>query len=244
MAETAKTMKTMKTMKDMQSMLAHKSSVMQALAHTGIFRLHLEARATLDSTEVQESVKKPAGVREEEWMAAQVLGILEEVQLTVSLLEDMCTEESCPCMNAGKHFTYAWADEKSKQPVDLPAPRYMERLIAHAADILSDPACVPADGTAFPRDFKPKVSMLVKRFFRVYAHMYLSHFAEIQELGLEAHMNMFLKHLMAFGGEFKLMRREDIAPLSELLEQWNCAMPADRPMMVGAREKRTESLQN
>jgi len=240
----AETVKTMRTMRNMQSLLAQRPTMVPSLAHTGIFRLHLEAIATLDSTEVLESVKKPAGVREEEWIAAQVLVISEEVQLAVSLLEDMCTEESCPCMNAGKHFTYAWADERNSQPVDLPARRYMEKLIAYATRILSNPACVPVDGSPFPSDFKSKMSMLVKRFFRVYAHTYISHFAEVRELGLEAHVNMFLKHLLAFGVEFKLIQKEDTAPLRELLEQWSFAPPAEPRPRLGAREEDGQKLRS
>lgn len=190
------------------------------LAHTGAFRLHLEAKATLDSAEVRESVRLPPGVDEDEWIAAQVLGIYEEVSLVVNLLEDVCTEDTCPCMNAGKHVTYSWADERNRRPVDLSAPCYMQTLVEYAFDMLSDPSLIPQDGTPFPREFRGKMGMLLKRFFRVYAHAYIVHFEMIQRLEAEAHLNMFFKHYMAFVVEFSLVSKSDMLPLNEMIEKW------------------------
>mmetsp|Transcript_62811 Transcript_62811/g.187289 ORF Transcript_62811/g.187289 Transcript_62811/m.187289 type:complete len:259 (-) Transcript_62811:8-784(-) len=193
-----------------------------AIHHTGIYKLHLDAQATLDSANVRQSVKLPPGVKEDEWIASQALGIYEEVCLVVSLLEDMCSEESCPCMTAGKHMTYSWADERNPKPVSVSAPDYMRKLVDYAWQKLSDGQLIPkVDGQEFPEDFKQEVHLLMKRFFRVYAHAYIHHFEEIREVKAEAHLNMFLKHFLAFVAEFKLVSGRDMLPLKGLVEKWS-----------------------
>lgn len=54
-------------------------------------------------------------------------------------------------------------------------------------------------GTAFPKNFQSTVKVIFKRLFRVYAHIYHSHFQRIVSLGAEAHLNTC----------FKVRRRND-----------------------------------
>lgn len=89
-----------------------------------------------------------------------------------------------------------------KRPTKLPAPEYVDALMNWTQSILDDAAVFPntigilpvlpglcaADegvGVSFPRTFKDTVRTIVRRLFRVYAHIYSSHFDQICALGIE-----------------------------------------------------------
>ena len=50
----------------------------------------------------------------------------------------------------------------------------------------------------FPHNFVDVVKVVFKRLFRVYAHIYHSHFKHVCSLGEEAHLNTCFKHFMYF----------------------------------------------
>ena len=60
---------------------------------------------------------------------------------------------------------------------------------------------------------------MFKRLFRVYAHLYHSHFPKVASLGEEAHLNTSFKHAILFIHEFNLVDKKELAPLDELIEQ-------------------------
>jgi MOB kinase activator 1 len=191
--------------------------------HTGIFKLHLQANATLNSLGVYDSIKLPPGIREEDWIAGQVFSLYEEVVRTVSLLEDICDVESSTCrvMNAGRTVQYAWADDANPEPRALSAPDYMKTLIEYSHEVLSNPKIVPIDGQPMPKRFREAMTLLLKRFFRVYAHAYICHFKEISDdCGVEAHLNFCFKRFLLVVLEFKLVKREDMSPLEGLIAKF------------------------
>jgi MOB kinase activator 1 len=191
--------------------------------HTGVFKLHLQANATLNSSGVYDSIQLPPGIKEEDWIAGQAFSLYEEVVRTVSLLEDICDVESSTCrvMNAGRTVQYAWADEKNPEPRALSAPDYMRTLIEYAHEVLSNPNIVPIDGQPMPKHFRGAMTVLLKRFFRVYAHAYICHFQEIAgDCGVEAHLNFCFKRFLLVVLEFKLVKREDMAPLEGLISKF------------------------
>lgn len=53
-------------------------------------------------------------------------------------------------------------------------------------------------GSPFPANFKEVVKTIFKRLFRVYAHIYHSHFQKIVSLKEEAHLNTCFKHFILF----------------------------------------------
>lgn len=53
-------------------------------------------------------------------------------------------------------------------------------------------------GSPFPPNFKDVVKTIFKRLFRVYAHIYHSHFQKIVSLKEEAHLNTCFKHFILF----------------------------------------------
>lgn len=53
-------------------------------------------------------------------------------------------------------------------------------------------------GAPFPPNFPDVVKTIFKRLFRVYAHIYHSHFQKIVSLKEEAHLNTCFKHFVLF----------------------------------------------
>jgi MOB kinase activator 1 len=70
----------------------------------------------------------------------------------------------------------------------------------------------------FPKNFKDIVKQIFKRLFRVYAHIYYSHFHKIVSLGEEAHLNTCFKHFYYFICEFNLVDKKEMQPLQELID--------------------------
>lgn len=80
-------------------------------------------------------------------------------------------------------------------------------------------SCSLIAGAPFPKNFVQIVKNIFKRLFRVYAHLYHSHFPKIVALGEEAHLNTSFKHFHFFVQEFGLVDKKDMAPLQELIDQ-------------------------
>lgn len=184
--------------------------------HTGIYRLHLEAQATLCTAVVRESVRKPPHVGLPEWVAAQTVGIYEEVLWLCAIMDDLCVLECCQRMSAGKHVHYSWQDGPGAEVEKLSAVDYQRRLCEYAHKILTNRDMIPQDGRPFPEYFLPEMKTLLKRFFRIYAHIYIHHFKIFQDNGCEAHLNCVYKQFLFFVKEFDLVSDEDMAPLREL----------------------------
>ncbi len=74
-------------------------------------------------------------------------------------------------------------------------------------------------GVPFPKNFSTVAKTILKRLFRVYAHIYHQHFSEIVQLQEEAHLNTSFKHFIFFVQEFNLIDRKELAPLQELIDR-------------------------
>lgn len=103
-------------------------------------------------------------------------------------------------------YEYLWEDGvKHKRPTKLPAPKYVDALMNWAQNILDDENVFPnkigmllpptstnasrahtlRPGVPFPKNFRDTVRTIVRRLFRVYAHIYSNHFDHICALGIE-----------------------------------------------------------
>ena len=78
---------------------------------------------------------------------------------------------------------------------------------------------VSITGIPFPRDFQAGAKVILKRLFRVYAHIYHQHFEQVVTLGEEAHLNTSFKHFIFFVQEFNLIDKRELAPLADLIER-------------------------
>lgn len=117
-------------------------------------------------------------------------------------------------------FEYFWKDDKEyKTPVKLPAPEYIDMLMSWVEQLLGDESLFPSrENATYSRGFQQCVKNIFRRLFRVYAHIYYSHFDKIISLGAEAHLNSCFKHFMLFVTEFDLVDKREQEPLKELIK--------------------------
>ncbi|KAF4359399.1 hypothetical protein F8388_017410 [Cannabis sativa] len=160
-------------------------------------RKHIDA--TLGSGNLREAVKLPTGEDLNEWLAVNTVDFFNQVNLLYGTLTEFCTAENCPTMTAGPKYEYRWADGvQIKKPIEVSAPKYVEYLMDWIESQLDDESIFPQKlGAPFPTNFREVVKTIFKRLFRVYAHIYHSHFQKI---------------------EFGLIDKKELAPLQELIE--------------------------
>jgi len=73
-----------------------------------------------------------------------------------------------------------------------------------------------AQDTPFPPNFFDEVRSIFKRLFRVYAHLYYSHFKNVETMGMDAvvYLNTCFKHFMLFVYRYSLIDRKELEPLN------------------------------
>jgi MOB kinase activator 1 len=179
-----------------------------------------------------------------------------QINMLYGTITEFCTEESCPIMSAGPKYEYHWADGHTvKKPIKCSAPKYIDYLMTWVQDQLDDETLFPSkignydspprsrpdvhvsvSGVPFPKNFLSIAKTILKRLFRVYAHIYHQHFSQVVQLGEEAHLNTSFKHFIFFvqvtdappsirhdliGSlqEFSLIERREQAPLQELIDK-------------------------
>ncbi|KAK6152006.1 hypothetical protein DH2020_014641 [Rehmannia glutinosa] len=195
--------------------------------------------ATLGSGNLREAVRLPPGEDLNEWLAVNIqacsvssltsndlarsfsaVDFFNQVNLLYGTLTEFCTSSSCPTMSAGPKYEYRWADGITiKRPIEVSAPKYVEYLMDWIEAQLDDESIFPQKlGVLFPPNFLDVVKTISKRLFRVYAHIYHSHFQKIVSLKEEAHLNTCFKHFVLFAWEFCLIDKGELAPLYEIVE--------------------------
>jgi len=170
---------------------------------------------------IKESVKLPPGEDLNEWIAMNTIELYNTMNLCYGIVSEFCTEVSCAQMTAGR-MTYFWADNKKKEkPINLPAPVYIERLVVWISEQLDDQSIFPENSSEFGKNFLPSAKKILSRMFRVYAHVYYSHWEKVKSLGAEAHINTCFKHFYYFTNEFQLIDEKDMEPMKSLIEKLN-----------------------
>jgi len=170
--------------------------------------------------DIVQLVKLPNGEDRDEWIAMNTIELYNTVKLMWGI-DDFCTEESCPHMTSHSskgEATYLWAEEDGKTTLDLPAPRYIEKLFQWVGQKLDNEEIFPVDG-AFPKIFTSEVKLILKRLFRVYAHIYYSHMPRIRDIGSEIQLHTCFKHFYYFVTEFGLVKLTSMEPLQGLINE-------------------------
>ncbi|KAF7355264.1 Mob1/phocein [Mycena sanguinolenta] len=197
------------------------------------YQLRKYAEATLGSGNLRLAVQLPEGEDQNEWLAVHAVDFFNHLNMLYGTITEFCTrEEAClhraasdsqlirstPMSYSHPRYEYLWEDGvKYKRPTKLAAPDYVDALMNWAQGLLDDEAVFPNKiGVPFPRNFRDTVRTIVRRLFRVYAHIYSNHFDHICALGIEAHLNTSYRHFFLFINEFDLVDKKELAPLDEL----------------------------
>merc|ERR1711991_484917 len=185
------------------------------------YDLHKHAKATLGSGNLQAAVKLPDSEEKAEWLAVHTVDFYNQINLLYGSITDWCTPATCPIMSAGSKFEYHWADGvKVKTPQAVSAPAYVDALMDWIQALLDNEKIFPSrTDVPFPKHFESVVKQIFKKLFRVYAHIYYSHFQKIVSLGEEAHLNTCFKHFYFFIVEFDLVEKKEMEPLKDLIDR-------------------------
>jgi MOB kinase activator 1 len=209
------------------------------------YDLMKHAAATLGSGNLRNAVQLPEGEDVNEWIAVNskswiiadssegmtdsaylrdsllAVDFFNQINMLYGTITEFCTEDSCSIMSAGPKYEYHWADGQTvKKPIKCSAPKYIDYLMTWVQDQLDDETLFPSKiGVPFPKNFQTIAKTILKRLFRVYAHIYHQHFPEVVRLGEEAHLNTSFKHFIFFVQEFQLIDRRELAPLQELIDK-------------------------
>ncbi|KAF0980312.1 hypothetical protein FDP41_013526 [Naegleria fowleri] len=182
--------------------------------------LHKLAKATLGSGDLSQAVKLPQGEELNDWLAVHTVDFFNTTNLLYGSISEFCTASSCPVMSAGAEFEYLWMNPEDNitKPIRVSAPEYMEFLMGWIeARINNESLFPPSPDVPFPANFKSEVKQIFKRLFRVYAHIYHSHFEEVKKLGEEAHLNTAFKHFCLFVFEFDLVTKKEAEPMVDII---------------------------
>lgn len=179
------------------------------------------AATTLGSGNLRLAVVLPEGEDLNEWVAVNTVDFFNQINMLYGTITEYCSEESCPVMSAGKKYEYHWADGSTiKKPIKCSAPRYIDYMMTWVQDQLDDEAVFPSKiGVPFPKNFLSIAKTILKRLFRVYAHVYHQHFEQVVKLQEEPHLNTSFKHFIYFVQEFSLVDKKELMPLQELIDR-------------------------
>ncbi|KAK6530227.1 Maintenance of ploidy protein mob2 [Orbilia ellipsospora] len=185
----------------------------------------------------------PKHVDKAEWIALNTFEFYEFIKLFYNTCREFC-EKKCPTMSAGPGTDYYWLGADRK-PRPLPAYTYIEYVLTWINNRLTDETVFPIrnshsvtagqtqiiasphgmqDGqtwlgkeTGFPYNFFSNCQAIFKQMFRIFAHIYHTHYVNMVHLSLEAHLNSFFAHFISFSREFELLDARDLEPLQPLI---------------------------
>ncbi|KAL2271145.1 hypothetical protein VTJ83DRAFT_516 [Remersonia thermophila] len=157
----------------------------------------------------------------------------------------ICNSKRCPKMSAGSNHSFTWLNSRY-QPVEIPAyeyltlvQRYINGKIDDTTIFPTDPAgvsyadnpafCTPLPETGqdwigkrsgFPQNFMETCQTIFRQMFRVYAHLYWSHFDDMFCLNLEKSMNSCFSHFILTATTLNLLKKSDLEPMQPLIDLW------------------------
>lgn len=176
--------------------------------------------ATLGSGNLRMAVMLPEGEDECEWIAFNISDFYKQISMLYGTVLPHCTKQTCPVMNAGRNYIYSWPEGRGKT-VSLSAPQYIDKLMTWILvnsvstvfqifktiffqESMEDDTIFPSKlDVPFPANFKDISRQMIRRLFRVYAHIYIQHMPQIRHLNEEAHLNTSFKHFIFFVQEFQ-----------------------------------------
>lgn len=201
------------------------------------------AECVADLQLLEKLVPLPFGVLREEWMAWHTVAFAEHVSLLYGIVAtEWCTSESCPSMSGPSNTQYVWMDERGKK-TKCPAPQYVDYVMSYIHKTISDVNVFPIKhGIQFPSSFIPILKKIHRFLFHVVAHLFCAHYAQLQLVGLNAHLNTLFAHLTLFNGHFNLIEEKEVGVLAALWQALlRCSATKPRQSSLVAADGYAES---
>ncbi|VDP13489.1 unnamed protein product [Soboliphyme baturini] len=186
------------------------------------YELSKKATATIGSGNLRKAVMLPEGEDYNEWLAANIVDLFNQICMLYGTIAEFCTPEKCSVMSAGSKYEYYWTDA-NKKPMKCSAPQYVDYLLSSVQVQLDDESLFPSKiGVPFPSNFLQVAQTIMKRLFRIYAHIYYQHFDDVERLKEEPHFNTSFKFFTLFVQEFNLIEHRDLQPLQDIIDKLVC----------------------
>ncbi|OBA26876.1 hypothetical protein HANVADRAFT_52667 [Hanseniaspora valbyensis NRRL Y-1626] len=189
----------------------------QVSSHKDLKKL---VETTLNSDSVlEQAIKLPKGENINEWFAVHTVDFYNHINMLYGCVTEFCSYDTCPKMIATNEYEYLW--NINGVPKSVSAPDYVKYLMQWCQKIFDNEKIFPTDSNVpFPSNFeKNYIKPMLKRLFRVYAHIYCHHFNEIYEMNLQVLLNTSFRHFCCFTKYFKLLSNDDYGPLLELVNE-------------------------
>ncbi|KAL1905364.1 Maintenance of ploidy protein mob2 [Sporothrix stenoceras] len=214
---------------------------------------------------------KPKTVEIGDWMAHQVVehyrllwNFVRVVYEKESDGKSICNPTTCPTMSAGR----------SLEPTEIPAHEYMSLMQRWISGKIDDATLFPTDPSTvsfapnaalvsaavlsisdsedwvgwrsgFSKEFASTCKTIFLQMFRVYAHLYWSHFEDpFYHLNLEKQLNSCFSHFLLTATSLDMLRAEDLEPVQLLIDLWaaNGTFPPESKAYSLAHVKSGETL--
>ncbi|KAK4218201.1 Mob1/phocein [Rhypophila decipiens] len=159
----------------------------------------------------------------------------------------ICNPRKCPKMSAGANHSFTWLNSRL-QPVEIPAYEYFSLVQRYISGKIDDGAIFPTDPSGvsyadnpafctpvpdqpgqqdwvgkrsgFPPNFFETCQTIFRQMFRVYAHLYWSHFEDLFSLDLEKSANSCFSHFILTATTLNLLKKSDLEPMQPLIDLW------------------------
>jgi MOB kinase activator 1 len=175
--------------------------------------------ATLGLGDFRLAVKLPEGEDINEWYALNVVDFWNQISMLYSTCSEFCTDLTCPVMCAGPGYKYLWQENRKSKPIQLSAPAYIGTLMDWVDAQFHEETIFPSEmKNPFPKNFEQIVKDIMKRLFRIYAHLYYHHLEKLKELNVVRHLNTSFKHFIFFVTEFQIIANDQLEPLQDLID--------------------------
>lgn len=180
--------------------------------------VHQTSKASIaNGLDMKDCVALPSGISLEEWISVHVIDFYNEIGVLYDMLSEVCTKERCPEMTAGPCYSYLWADnDKYKAPTSVSAPDYVHYLMEWVSAQIDDEKLFSINfenSTDIPESLIPCSKVILKRMFRVYAHIYHSHIDDFMDLKADEHLNFSFKRFIYFVLEYDLVHSKELNAL-------------------------------
>ncbi|VDO22277.1 unnamed protein product [Haemonchus placei] len=194
---------------------AHRGDRVQ---HAGDGETMMQTAPTLGSGNLHDVVRLPAGEDINEWLAVNIMDVFNQVRMLYGTITDQCTNENCPQMTAGPSYEYFWTENERIIPTS--APVYIDYIMTWIQDQLDDENVFPSQvGRSFPRNYMEVCEGIMRRLFRIYAHVYAAHSARFAELNATPHLNTSFKQFILFAQQFQLIPTRELEPLRAKIDE-------------------------
>lgn len=175
-------------------------------------------RWTNDELDLEQFVKLPPNVNENEWLAAHIINLFNNITILYEIIAPYCTPVSCPKMTGPKGENYY--QESHRKSILTNAPAYIDWVFSKCTEYTANQETFPTKyGQSFGPDFLSYIKKMTRWLLSILAHLYANHFEHLQNCGdMHIYTNQLLSHIVILGEEYNLIEPENRAPLDDLLQ--------------------------